>query len=39
VENNIEVQVDDIHALTNEKLRELLPEFEEIPFEKIGLLK
>lgn len=39
VENNIEVQVDDIHALTNEKLREFLPEFEEIPFEKIGLLK
>ena len=39
VENNIEVTVDDIHALTNEKLREILPEFEEIPFEKIGLLK
>ena len=39
VENNIEVQMDDIHTLTNEKLRELLPEFEEIPFEMIGLLK
>ncbi|MBQ9995771.1 MAG: right-handed parallel beta-helix repeat-containing protein [Clostridia bacterium] len=39
VENNIEVNVDDIHTLTNDKLREILPQFEEIPFDEIGLKK
>lgn len=37
VENNAEVTVEDIRSLTNEKLREILPGFEEIPFDEIGL--
>ncbi len=36
VADNIEVQGCDIHALTVEKLYEILPTFEEIPFDKIG---
>ncbi len=39
VADNIEIQGEDIASLTYDKLRALLPTFEDIPFEKIGIEK
>lgn len=39
VENNVETAVEDIRSLTWDNLHDLLPEFEEIPFDDIGIRK